>query len=163
MRDVVLLEWAAVALGCGQDVTQLVLVSHLFLGIFKCPCMYIQVFSVIHHVALDTIIIMILAAITCPHLTHPHGLVFYNPRQQPHLLRTVLFYMLSCPEGSERRGGEYYRTCTKDGSSAMGVWTGTAPICSGTHSIHAVVALMIPFCSYTCVSFCWRNTVLHKQ
>ncbi len=38
---------------------------------------------------------------------------------------------ISCPEGTVKRGGNIVRTCTGDGSSAVGVWDGAAPVCAG--------------------------------
>ncbi len=39
--------------------------------------------------------------------------------------------MLFCPVGMEERGGNYLRTCTGDGRSTVGVWSGAAPVCAG--------------------------------
>ena len=40
-------------------------------------------------------------------------------------------YVAVCLEGLERRGGDDVRTCTGDGSSPVGQWNGTAPVCLG--------------------------------
>ncbi len=42
-------------------------------------------------------------------------------------------YNVSCPPELERSGGDDVRICTTNynGRSAMGVWSGTAPVCAG--------------------------------
>ncbi len=76
--------------------------------------------------------ILTLAAITCPPLTHPYGSVIYSSPRPPYPFGTqALLYEISCPEGTETRGGDYVRICTGDGSSAVGVWSGAAPVCAG--------------------------------
>ncbi len=40
-------------------------------------------------------------------------------------------YNVSCPPELERSGGDDVRTCIANGNSAVGVWSGAAPICAG--------------------------------
>ena len=44
-------------------------------------------------------------------------------------------YVTVCLEDLERRGGDDVRTCIGDGSSPMGQWNGTAPVCTGKITI----------------------------
>ena len=39
----------------------------------------------------------------------------------------------------ERNGGNDVRTCTSDDISAVGVWSGTAPNCTGMYYLHIPV------------------------
>ncbi len=42
-------------------------------------------------------------------------------------------YAISCPEGMERDGGDDVRNCTGVENSVVGMWSGTAPNCTGTY------------------------------
>ncbi len=73
----------------------------------------------------------------CPPLTHPHGSVIYFSPGPPYPFGTQARYlMMSCPDGTEKRRGDYIRTCTSDGSSAVGVWNGAAPVCAGLFTLY---------------------------
>ncbi len=74
-------------------------------------------------------------AIMCLPLTHYNGSVEYSSPRPPYSFGTQAIYlMISCPEGTETRGGDSTRTCTGDGHSTVGVWSGTAPICAGLYA-----------------------------
>ncbi|XP_064386521.1 uncharacterized protein LOC135335055 isoform X2 [Halichondria panicea] len=70
-------------------------------------------------------------AIICPPVADsPYGSISYSPNTSPYLIGTNARYTVTCPPGQERRG-DGGRNCFGDGSSTMGAWTGTAPICAG--------------------------------
>ncbi|XP_064386526.1 sushi, von Willebrand factor type A, EGF and pentraxin domain-containing protein 1-like isoform X2 [Halichondria panicea] len=69
--------------------------------------------------------------IMCPPLTHPYGSVTYSSLGPSYPFGTqALYEMISCPEGTEKIGGDHIRNCTSDGSSTVGAWNGAAPICA---------------------------------
>ncbi len=77
--------------------------------------------------------------ITCPSLTdHSHTSIIYlrDNTTPPFPYGTRANYTINCPEGMERDGGDDVRTCTADENSAVGVWSGTAPTCTGMHFLH---------------------------
>ncbi len=65
--------------------------------------------------------------------THPYGMITYlHVREAPPFsYGTQATYTVTCPHGQERRGGDDMRTCTGDGRSTVGVWSGTFPVCAG--------------------------------
>ena len=73
--------------------------------------------------------------IRCPPLPdHLYGNVTYSPDDTPpYLFGIQAVYETVCPEGYDRSGGDDVRTCTGDGSSTMGMWNGTAPVCTGVY------------------------------
>ena len=76
-------------------------------------------------------------AITCPSLpdqTHT-SITYSTDTTSPLPFGTQARYTIDCPEGMERGGGDNVRTCNADGNSAVGVWNGTAPICTGMYLI----------------------------
>ena len=85
--------------------------------------------------------ILFVAAITCPPLPdHIHTSITYSPDTTPSFpYGTQAMYTIDSPEGMERDGGDYIRTCTGDGRSAVGVWSGTGPICTGTHALPIII------------------------
>ncbi len=74
-------------------------------------------------------------AITCPSLTdHTHTSITYSTgTTSPFAYGTRAMYTINCPEGMDRDGGDDVRNCTSDGRSAVGVWSGTAPNCTGIY------------------------------
>ena len=46
-----------------------------------------------------------------------------------------------CDSGYELTGGDTVRTCTGDGSSPVGQWNGTTPVCTGKQMIFCHVLL----------------------
>ena len=79
-------------------------------------------------------------AITCPPLTHPHGSVLHFSSGPPYPFGTQARYStISCPEDTQKRGGNYLRNCTGDGHSTVGVWNGTAPVCAGMYCINIII------------------------
>ena len=44
-----------------------------------------------------------------------------------------------CDSGYELTGGDTVRTCTGDGSSPVGEWNGTLPVCAGKGVIHTLI------------------------
>ncbi len=68
------------------------------------------------------------AGIICPSLEKDQDITVNF--QDPPYYGTQAMYETNCPTGQERRGGDDVITCTGDGSSATGVWSGTAPICA---------------------------------
>ncbi len=68
----------------------------------------------------------------CPPLNHPHGSVEYSSPGPSYPFGTQAVYDIFCPDGVWARGGDYIRTCTGDGVSAVGVWSGAAPVCAGS-------------------------------
>ena len=75
----------------------------------------------------------IITAITCPRLPNQTytSITYSTDITPPFPFGTRAMYTISCPEGMERDGRDDVRTCTSDGRSAVGVWSGTAPICAG--------------------------------
>ena len=55
----------------------------------------------------------------------------YHHEIPPYSYGTRARYNVSCPPKLERSGGDDERTCTDNGRSVVGVWSGTAPICAG--------------------------------
>ncbi|XP_064386538.1 sushi, von Willebrand factor type A, EGF and pentraxin domain-containing protein 1-like isoform X2 [Halichondria panicea] len=93
--------------------------------------------------------------IVCPPLADsPYEPISYSPKTSPYLIGTQAMYMVTCPPGQERRGGNDVRICVRDGRSTVGVWTGTAPICadidecSGAHGCDQICTNTSG--SYTC-------------
>ncbi|XP_064386678.1 E-selectin-like [Halichondria panicea] len=66
-----------------------------------------------------------------PLFPYPYGTIIYHHEIPPYSYGTRAQYVVSCPPKLERRGGDDVRTCTDNGNSAVGVWSGTAPICAG--------------------------------
>ena len=59
-----------------------------------------------------------------------NGAIRYRTdKMEPFHIRTVAFH--SCDEGYYLKGNEQ-RTCTGDGLSVVGSWSGFAPNCTGT-------------------------------
>ncbi len=85
-------------------------------------------------------------AITCSSLSPiTNGRISYSPdTTSPFDLGTVATY--SCDNGLFLSGSES-RTCEGDGSSITGMWSGTAPICSGV-CIYINTRLLILFSAY---------------
>ncbi len=107
-------------LECGVVRSQAVSVSHLY-------C--IQTYSAQESCAIDYI-----TAITCHNITdHAYTSITYPPRTSSSFpIGARAFYTINCPEGMERNGGDNVRICnTGDGRSAVGVWSGTPPTCTG--------------------------------
>ena len=77
--------------------------------------------------------IPIKSAITCTSLSQVNnGLVTYSPdTTSPFSFGTTATY--SCNEGFFLQGGRT-QTCVGDGSGLNGVWSGSAPVCSGIHT-----------------------------
>ncbi len=76
-----------------------------------------------------------ITGITCPSLpdqTHT-SITYSTGTTLPFPYGTQAMYIINCPEGMDRDGGDDVRTCTGDGHSAVGVWNGTAPNCTGTY------------------------------
>ncbi len=72
------------------------------------------------------------AAIICkPLFTYPHVIITYHHETPSSSYGTRAQYVVSCPPELERIGGDDARTCTANGNSAVGVWSGAAPICAG--------------------------------
>ena len=82
----------------------------------------------------------IITAITCPRLPdHNQTSISYSPDTIPPFpFGTRAMYTINCPEGMESSGGDDMRTCT-DGIKAVGVWSGTAPTCTGMHFLHIIL------------------------
>ena len=79
-------------------------------------------------------------------------------------------YTISCPEGMERDGGDDVSICTGDGNStsAVGVWSGTAPTCTGMYFLHLYIIIwtLLKFVfaySSEGVSISWGHTLLCQQ
>ena len=83
------------------------------------------------------------AVITCPPLIHPHGSVEYSSPGPHHSFGTQAIYWISCPEGMTTRGGNVIRMCTSDGCSVVGVWSGAAPVCTGSLILHKIIFIDI--------------------
>ena len=60
-------------------------------------------------------------------------IVYSSDMTEPYDYGTTATY--ECDTGYEITGGESERTCTSDGSSSVGQWSGTAPVCSGTCNV----------------------------
>ena len=77
------------------------------------------------------------ADIICPSLPdHPYGDITYSPDDTPsYFFGTSATYSTVCPEDFERNGGDDVRTCTGEGNSPVGVWNGSAPVCTGISRI----------------------------
>ena len=58
-------------------------------------------------------------------------MITYHPETPPFSYETRATYSVSCPPKLERSGGDDERTCIANGNSAVGVWSGAAPICAG--------------------------------
>lgn len=71
-------------------------------------------------------------AIVCPLLSDApfNGTVTYSPHNN-RSFGSQATYSVNCPEGYERNGGDDVRVCTGDGTTNIGEWNGTAPVCSG--------------------------------
>ncbi len=100
-----------------------------------------------------------------PPLTHPHGTVVHFSPGPPYPFGTKAeYFKISCPEGMKARGGNSLRTCTSDGSSAVGVWNGTAPVCAGSpirtpHCVHFIIL----YTRSTTLSVTSRNILYYQQ
>ena len=75
--------------------------------------------------------------ITCPSLlpdnSHTSIIYLHDNTTPPFPYGTRANYTIDCPEGMERDGEDDVRTCIRNGSSAVGIWNGTAPTCTGTY------------------------------
>ncbi len=91
----------------------------------------------------------------CPPLTHPHVLVIYSSPGPSYSFGTRADYMMiSCPEGTETRGGDNVRNCSGDGSSIVGVWSGAAPVCAGWQMLNSMHTLLYSIQYQINHSFC---------
>ncbi len=59
---------------------------------------------------------------------------YFADTSSPFDYATVASYI--CNPGYAVIGTVKTRTCVGDGSTPIGIWTGTAPICQGTHFIN---------------------------
>ncbi len=58
-------------------------------------------------------------------------MITYHHETPPFSYGTQATYSISCPPELERSGGDDERTCTANGRSDVGVWSGATPICAG--------------------------------
>ena len=67
-----------------------------------------------------------------------NGMITYSSdTTEPYDYETTATYQ--CDSGYELTGGDTVRTCTDDGSSPVGRWNGTAPICSGITRTRSII------------------------
>ena len=78
---------------------------------------------------LNQIITLWMTVIRCPALpTVKDAVVTYSTMSQYDYGTTATY---QCDSGYELTGGDTLRTCTGDGSSPVGQWSGAAPVCTG--------------------------------
>ncbi len=65
-------------------------------------------------------------------------MITYHPETPPFSYGTRATYSVSCPSELERSGGDDESTCIANGNSAVGVWSGAAPICAGLQCKYCV-------------------------
>ena len=77
------------------------------------------------------LILLPIAAISCSTLPAAQNGIFFPSTDvsEPYDYGTTATYQ--CDSGYELTGGDTVRTCTGNGSSPVGQWNGTAPVCTG--------------------------------
>ncbi len=91
-------------------------------------------------------------------------MITYHHETPPFSYGTQATYSVSCPPELERSGGDDERTCIANGRSAVGVWSGAAPICAGLQCKRCVKLNMFS-CIFSSENFpvISRNNLHYEQ